>query len=190
MLGPRFPEALVYAERLHHGQCRKGTEVPYVSHLLAVAALVLESGGSEDEAIAALLHDALEDCPGLTSSEDIARRFGPDVAATVEACSDTTVHPKPPWRERKKAYLKHLHEEATASALRVTAADKLHNTAAMVRDYRREGEALWQRFNAGPEDQLWYLREVADVLSERDAPLAADVGQVVQELEALVKPQG
>jgi (p)ppGpp synthase/HD superfamily hydrolase len=136
LLGQRFQAALVQAARLHQRQVRKQSGVPYVSHLLAVCALVLEDGGSEDEAIAALLHDAVEDQGGAQTLDHIRNLFGDEVAAIVDGCSDTDQDPKPPWRERKEAYLRHLADPATsASVLRVATADKLHNA----RSARRSG---------------------------------------------------
>ena len=144
----RFDEALVYATHLHEGTFRKETSIPYVSHLLAVCARVLEDGGSEDEAIAALLHDAVEDAGGRERLGAIRARFGERVAAIVAGCSDTDQSPKPPWRERKERYIGHLKTEADASTLRVSLADKLHNARAILRDHRAMGEAIWGRFNS------------------------------------------
>jgi (p)ppGpp synthase/HD superfamily hydrolase len=132
----RFAYALDYATRAHEEQMRKGSEIPYVSHLLAVAALVLEDGGDEDEAIAALLHDVVEDQGGAERLAEVEREFVLRVAAIVESCSDTLVTPKPPWRERKAAYVAHL-EGADPSAVRVSLADKVHNVRTIVLDYRR-----------------------------------------------------
>jgi GTP pyrophosphokinase len=145
LLGPRFSGALVFAAELHQDRVRKGTDVPYVAHLLSVAALVIEDGGDEDEAIAALLHDAVEDRGGRPTLEAIRSGFGERVATIVEACSDAEVTPKPPWRERKERYVQHL-ECAGASVLRVSVADKVHNARAILQDYRAVGEELWSRF--------------------------------------------
>ncbi len=182
-LSGRFEDALVYAARVHSGQRRKGTDVPYVSHLLAVAGLVLEDGGSEDQAISALLHDALEDQPERTSPDEIAHRFGDEVARIVEECSDTVTHPKPPWRERKERYLEHL-ECADEAVLRVSCADKLHNARTILRDVRRHGDEVWRRFNAGREDQLWYYQSLAEVFTRRfPSPLSDELRRVVDDLE-------
>lgn len=163
MLGPRFEEALAYAARVHALQLRKGMPVPYVSHLLGVCSLVLEDGGDEDEAIAALLHDAAEDQGGAARLTDIATRFGPRVAAIVEGCSDTLATPKPPWPERKRAYLERL-PQATPEVIRVTLADKLYNLGTIVRDYHRLEEDLWLRFD--PEaDVLWYYESLAETFA-------------------------
>lgn len=164
-LGPRFEEALVYATRLHATQKRKGGTIPYVSHLLTVAALVLEDGGNEDEAIAGLLHDALEDRARSTSAEEIARRFGTPVAEMVLACSECIGTPKPPWPERKLGYLKHLRT-ATTSVRRISLADKLHNIRSLVRDYRQVGDALWRRFEGGRNNSLWFYQELLAIFRE------------------------
>ena len=180
----RFAYALDYATRAHEEQMRKGSNIPYVSHLLAVAALVLEDGGDEDEAIAALLHDVVEDQGGAERLAEVEREFGPRVAAIVESCSDTLVTPKPPWRERKAAYVAHL-EDADPSALRVSLADKVHNVRTIVLDYRQLGESLWERFDPDA-DPAWYYRSLADVFARRSSsPLTAELEREVSELEAL-----
>ena len=167
-LGPRFEDALAYAARVHADHTRKQSGVPYVSHLLSVCALVLEDGGDEDEAVAALLHDAVEDRGGAERLADIERRFGPRVAAIVDACSDTDQDPKPPWRQRKEAYLRHLAEPDTpVSVLRVATADKLHNARSVLADRLEVGDAVWDRFNAGRDDQLWYYRSLVEILRNR-----------------------
>lgn len=186
-LTERFDRALVYASVLHREQTRKDTEIPYVSHLLAVASLVLEAGGTEDQAVAALLHDALEDHPDKTSSEEIAERFGPEIARLVQACSDVTPDEmdgdtKPPWEERKKRYLAHL-EEADLDVLLVSCADKLHNARAILRDYGLFGDELWGRFTADAEGQLWYQRSLSEVFTRRlDSWLADEHARVVDQL--------
>lgn len=192
----RFDEALGFAVNLHRQQFRKGTSIPYVSHLLAVAGLVQENGGSEDEVIGALLHDAIEDqaenWPGKAPAlrAEIERRFGPAVLAIVNACTDAEVIPKPPWRARKEAYLEHLRETDSPSALLVSAADKLHNARCILEDYRQSGEALWQRFNEdarGAEHHLWYYESLVMVLAERGPPgIAAELGRTVATLRQLV----
>ncbi len=187
-LSDRFKDALVYAAQVHSGQTRKGGSVPYVSHLLAVCGLVLEHGGSEEEAIAALLHDAVEDQPKRTSLDDIAQRFGDEVARIVEGCSDTVTHPKPPWRKRKERYLRHL-ESADEAILRVSCADKLHNVRTMLTDLRRNGDEFWNRFNAGRKEQLWYYRSLAEVFTRRlpgalSSELQRGVDDLVEESSA------
>jgi (p)ppGpp synthase/HD superfamily hydrolase len=195
-LTDRFDLALQLAHRVHRRQVRKGTEIPYVAHVMAVCALVLEYGGTEVEAIAALLHDTLEDAPpelGAAHVRDvIARDFGQDVLDIVSHCSDTTAQPKPPWRERKVRYIESL-EHASMPALRVSAADKFHNVNALVRDYRRHGDALWDRFNpeAGKSGTLGYHRALANVFARRMAgPLAADLNRSMQCLEQLTGEVG
>lgn len=183
-LSPRFSEALAYATAVHEGQSRKGTSVPYVSHVLAVCALVLEDGGGEDEAIAALLHDAVEDGGGAPRLADIRRRFGDRVADIVRACSDTDETPRPPWKERKARYIDHVRA-AGPDARRVSCADKLHNARSILRDYRAEGERLWARFNAPPEEQLWYYGQLVEAFRQPDrTALHAELERVVAELEA------
>lgn len=189
-LGPRFDEALVYAADVHREQLRKGTETPYIAHLLAVSALVIEDGArsgevNEDEAIAALLHDAAEDQGGEARLADIRARFGDRVAEIVAACSDTFEDPKPPWRERKEAYIARLREETDVGVLRVFLADKLHNARQILEDYREVGDALWERFNRDA-DTPWYYRTLAEVFRQRmgESPMTKELGSVVQELDA------
>lgn len=178
-LSARFIEALAYAADLHATQVRKGTDIPYISHLLAVTALVLEHGGTEDEAIAALLHDAIEDQGGGSTREVIRAKFGEDVVAIVDGCTDTEVTPKPPWRARKEEYLHHLTGAPKSVAL-VAAADKLHNARSTLADLRGEGDAVWARFNAGREEQLWFYRGCVEALRCRaPAPLVDELARVV-----------
>ena len=179
----KFEDALVYAARLHRDQTRKGTGVPYVSHLLAVAAIVGENGGTEDEVVAALLHDTPEDAGGEARLAEIRARFGDGVADIVAGCTDTYEDPKPPWRARKEAYLDHL-AGAPAPVRLVSAADKLHNARSVLSDYRAVGEDLWGRFNGGRDGTLWYYRAVADALAG-DGPVAGELDRVVTELERL-----
>jgi hypothetical protein len=178
-LSERFGAALAYATRVHAGQFRKGTSIPYVSHVLAVAALVLEDGGGEDEAIAALLHDAVEDGEGRRELERIRRQFGETVAAIVWACSDTDQKPKPPWRERKERYIAHL-QEASPEVLRVSCADKVHNARSILLDYRTQGEKLWGRFSASGDETLWYYEQLLGAFRRRGG------GQLVDELARVV----
>jgi (p)ppGpp synthase/HD superfamily hydrolase len=183
ILSDRFGEALIYALHLHARQKRKGTAIPYISHLLAVAAIVLEDGGSEDEAIAALLHDAIEDQGGEPIRQEIRRRFGDKVVAIVNGCTDTDQTPKPPWLERKKQHLEHLRS-ASPEVLRVSAADKLHNARSLLADLRRHGQAVWQRFNGGREGTLWYYRRLVQLFRERGPCfLAEELERTVSELE-------
>jgi (p)ppGpp synthase/HD superfamily hydrolase len=185
-LGERFREALAYAVELHAGQTRKGTTVPYVGHLLGVCALVVEDGGDEDEAIAALLHDAGEDAGGSKTIATIGERFGDRVAGIVEECSDTLEQPKPPWRGRKEQYLARL-ERTSAEAIRVSLADKLYNVRTIVRDQRAVGDSVWERFGARPADVLWYYRSSAHAFRRRSAsPMVAELDAAVAELERVL----
>ena len=182
-LSTRFEEALVLATRLHGRQRRKGTDVPYVSHLLGVASLVLEAGGDEDQAIAALLHDAVEDQGGRPQLEKIRRQFGDRVAGIVEGCTDADSVPKPPWRARKERYVAHV-KEAPADVRRVSAADKLHNARAILADVRRHGDAVWGRFTADRAGVLWYYRSLVTAFRETDTGyLAEELDRIVTELE-------
>ena len=185
MLSSRFEEALVYTSRLHAEQRRKGSGTPYLGHLLAVTAIVLEHGGSEDEAIAALLHDAIEDQGGAATREEIRRRFGEVVVRIVDGCSDTDEVPKPPWLRRKEEHLAHL-ATASASVRLVTAADKLHNVRSVAADYRQQGEAVWSHFQGGRAGTLWYYRAMADALTAAGrTPLTDELDRAVAELERL-----
>jgi len=186
LLSARFEEAMCYALSLHGSQLRKGTQIPYLSHLLAVSSLAMENGASEDEAIAALLHDAVED-HGSGAHDEIRQRFGDTVAAIVGGCTDSHETPRPPWRQRKERYLEHLRG-ATASMLLVTASDKVHNARCIVLDYRSHGASLWQRFKGGRDGVLWYYGELARVLGESlaPAPLVGELERTVAELRRLV----
>ena len=188
-LGPKFQEALAYAAELHNTQTRKASDVPYVGHLLSVAGLVIEADGTETEAIAALLHDAAEDQGGDVTLADIEERFGAAVASIVEECSDTVVTPKPPWRQRKEQYIAHL-DEASDSAILVSIADKLDNARAILRDLRRHGPSLWQRFNTDdPYEHLWYYRSLLEVYRRRsDSWMVDELGRVVRTLEEEIGP--
>jgi (p)ppGpp synthase/HD superfamily hydrolase len=163
-----YLDALDFAIRTHAAQTRKGTDIPYISHLLAVSAIVLEFGGSEDQAIAALLHDAVEDGGGQNTRLEIAERVGEEVAQIVDGCSDDSPapgEPKRPWMERKTRHLEHI-AHASPSVRFVTAADKLHNARALVSDLRSEGSRLWDRFNARPDQILWYYGAMVEALRD------------------------
>ncbi len=189
-LSPRFSEALVYACQLHGQQVRKGSGIPYVSHLLGVAALALEHGASEDEAIAALLHDAVEDQGGPPVRDDIEHRFGARVAAIVSACTDADTTPKPPWRGRKEQYLAHL-TTADQGVRLVSAADKLHNVRSLLVDYRVHGDQLWERFSGGKDGTLWYYRAVVKILAAGpSSALVDELDRAVSDLERLVTNPG
>jgi GTP pyrophosphokinase len=184
-LSSRFEEALTFAVRLHAGQVRKGTSIPYVAHLLGVASIALEHGADEDEAIAALLHDAVEDQGGAETAAAIRRRFGARVADIVAGCTDAETTPKPPWRERKERYLAHLRE-ASPSVRLVSCADKLYNARAILRDYRALGDDLWKRFSGGREGTLWYYRALANAFRAAGmTPLTEELDRVVSEIERL-----
>jgi (p)ppGpp synthase/HD superfamily hydrolase len=180
MLSDRFPEAVRYAAEAHKGQPRKGTAIPYLSHLLGVTSIVLDDGGNEDEAIAGLLHDAAEDQGGRERLEDIRTRFGDTVARIVEACTDSWATPKEPWIERKRKYVEHAKHLDPAS-LRVSAADKVHNAYAILRDLRAHGEGVWERFNARPDDIIWYYKSLVHSFRESGG------GSLVDELERIVR---
>lgn len=188
-LSEKFQEALAYAAELHNTQTRKASGVPYVGHLLSVAGLVIEADGTETEAMAALLHDAAEDQGGEATLAEIERRFGAEVAAIVDECSDTIVTPKPPWEERKRNYINHLHE-ASDSTIRVSMADKLDNARAILRDLRRHGEQVWQRFNTtDPQEQLWYYRSLLEVYRTRsDSWLVDELERVIHALGEEIGP--
>lgn len=179
-LTAHFDDAVTYARELHEDDRRKGTDIPYFSHLLAVASIVLDDGGDEDEAIAALLHDAAEDHGGRERLEDVRRRFGDKVARIVEGCTDSWEMPKRSWMERKRAYVAHARS-LTPDVLRVSAADKVHNAWAILRALRRSGDAVWTRFNAGADDILWYYESLVRAFRQ------AGGGELVDELDRIVR---
>jgi GTP pyrophosphokinase len=184
-LGRRFERALVFASQKHAGQTRKKTQAPYISHLLIVAGLVLEAGGDEDLAIAALLHDVVEDCGGAPMLKEIRRRFGKRVAHVVDGCTDTDVTPKPPWRKRKEDYLKHLRTANYDTRL-VSAADKLHNARSVITDYRAIGESVWERFAGKRAGTLWYYRALAREFRRRKSNrVIVELTRTVRELETV-----
>lgn len=181
----RFSDAVALAIELHVDQTRKGTSIPYLSHLLGVASLVMENGGDEDQAIAGLLHDAVEDCGGARTADLIRSRFGDDVTDIVLACSDTDVTPKPPWLERKQAYIDHL-ATAPERALLVSLADKVHNARSIATDADVHGESLWDRFNATSEQSHWYYRSLCDVFEQRlgSIPLVGELRSAIDRIWA------
>ena len=184
-LGPRFHKALVFAARKHARQTRKKTAVPYFAHLMSVAALVLEAGGDEDLAIAALLHDVVEDCGGKPMLKEVRHRFGRRVAHIVDGCTDSNTYPKPPWRQRKIEYLKHLRT-ADADIRLVSAADKLHNVREILKDYRSLGEPLWERFKGKRDGTLWYYRALIKEFRRRKTNhLVSELARVIADLEKL-----
>jgi (p)ppGpp synthase/HD superfamily hydrolase len=190
MLTERFDEALTYAAGLHREQTRKGGGgVPYIGHLLSVAGLVIEGGGTEDQAIAGLLHDAVEDQGGASTLATIREKFGDEVATIVSECSDTDVVPKPPWRARKEKYVDHLGYVSEATLL-VSLADKVDNARAILRDHRQVGDDLWKRFStSNPNDHLWYYGSLLKVFRDRlpNVWLVDELGRVVDELDRRVK---
>jgi hypothetical protein len=184
----QFAKALVYAEMKHHTQVRKGGDIPYVGHLLGVAGLVINDGGTEEQAIAALLHDAVEDAGGRATLTEIQANFGDDVARIVDECSDTDKTPKPPWRQRKQDYLTHLAGVGDDTIL-VSLADKLDNARAMLRDYHEHGPELWERFTVkDPHDHLWYYGELLGAYRSRGCTswMVDELDRVIGELKVLV----
>jgi GTP pyrophosphokinase len=194
-LTERFGLALGFANQLHRRQFRKGSSIPYVAHLLGVASLALEHGANEDEAIAAVLHDAVEDQGGKPTLKTIRRTFGKKVAKIVEECTDAVVIPKPPWKGRKVAYIARL-AKASKSGLLVSTADKLHNVRSMLADYREVGEALWSRFKGRKDGTLWYYNALIEAYRKTDAAVAPPValidelGRTLGELERLTGVAG
>jgi len=171
-LSKRFEEALQFAISIHRNQKRKQTNIPYISHLLAVSATVLEYGESEDEAIAALLHDAIEDHPrGGKTAEEIDDRFGPEILALVEGCSDCTTHPKAPWKERKRDYIFRLGQ-ASPAVLLISLADKIHNLRSINRNFLVIGDKIWDRFSAPKDEILNYYRQLGGIYSQSKLPSA------------------
>lgn len=185
LLSGRFVDALEAAAVMFADRKRKGIETPYISHLLATCAIALEHGATEDEAIAALLHDAIEDIKDKAKVRTVVGLFGPEVLRIVEECSDSDTFPKPPWRERKERYIARL-AEADASVLLVSAADKLHNARAIAADLRQQGASVWERFTEPREQQLWYYRELLAIFRKRltgKPGLVAELERAVSELE-------
>jgi len=186
VLSERFEEALLFAIRLHAKQIRKGTTIPYIAHLLSVAGIAIEYGADEDEAIAALLHDAIEDQGGAAIRDEIRQRFGEKVVEIVNGCTDADVRPKPPWQARKEAYITHLRD-ASPSVRLVSAADKVHNIQTIIKDYRAIGDTLWGRFKGGKEGTLWYYRALVSTFREGGStPMIEELDRLVSELETLV----
>ena len=179
-LSTRFDDAFTYAHQAHGAQTRKGNASPYIGHLMGVASIVLDDGGTEDEAIAALLHDAAEDHGGRERLEDIRGRFGEAVARIVEDCTDSWETPKRPWVDRKREYIEHARS-LSAPSRRVAAADKVHNAYAILRDLRNTGEEVWARFNAPADDVIAYYESLVRALRESGG------GRLVDELDRIVK---
>ncbi|MEW5868980.1 MAG: HD domain-containing protein [Chloroflexota bacterium] len=185
-LTDRFGQALQYAFELHREQRRKGSDTPYMAHLLGVASLVLEDGGDEDSAIAALFHDAVEDQGGLETLEKIRKRFGERVAEIVDSCTDSYEIPKPPWRGRKERYLAHLRQ-ASADARRVALADKLYNARSILYDLERIGDDVWGRFRGGKEGTLWYYQSLVESFRDDASVLAGELTDVVERIMLLAE---
>jgi (p)ppGpp synthase/HD superfamily hydrolase len=184
-LTKRFDDALLMASQIHREQPRKGSQTPYIAHLMAVTAIVLEHGGSQDEAIAALLHDAAEDQGGRTRLNEIRGKFGKPVADIVEGCTDTLASPKPSWGPRKQRYIERLEKEPYAVRL-VAAADKLHNARSVLADYRAAGEDLWPRFTGGRDGTLWFYRAVTNALKAGAKPGEDRLDALIRELDRTV----
>ena len=186
VLWRRLAEASQFAMTIHARQTRKGSATPYIGHLLGVASLVLEHGGDEDQAIGGLLHDAIEDA-GVEQEAVILARFGPRVAAIVRACTDADTVPKPPWKARKEAYIRHLDQVGT-DALLVSACDKLFNARAICTDFRSHGAGVFDRFTAGMEGTLWYYRALADAFGRlMPGVLARELMLEVERMEVLAR---
>jgi (p)ppGpp synthase/HD superfamily hydrolase len=178
--------AFGYAAEKHRGQTRKQTTAPYLSHLMAVASLVLEAGGDEDMAMAALLHDVVEDCGGMPRLREVRKQFGPRVAKIVQGCTDSFGEPKPEWIERKKDYLREV-QHADAETRLVSASDKLHNVRTILADYRQDGETIWARFSGKKEGTLWYYRALSDEYQRRNPNrITRELAIAVGELERAV----
>jgi (p)ppGpp synthase/HD superfamily hydrolase len=185
-LTDRFQSALRYAFQLHKDQIRKSKGIPYFAHLMSVAAWVLDAGGDEDEAIAALLHDAVEDQGGRSRLIEIQELFGERVADIVDGCTDAYQIPKPPWRDRKEAYLQHL-EKASPSVILVSLADKVHNARSLYHDLRREGSVVWDRFKGGKEGTLWYYRHLVEAFLPYDDQYPALVHELNHLVEKIIR---
>jgi (p)ppGpp synthase/HD superfamily hydrolase len=186
---PRLIDALRVAAELHSEQRRKGSDIPYLAHLLGTCSIALEYGADEEEAIAALLHDAIEDVEPVDAARTAVRGFGTRVLRIVEGCTDTDEHPKPPWRARKEAYIAHL-TEADASVLLVSASDKVHNARSIAADLRRHGPGTWDRFTGGRDGSLWYYRALVAAFRANpahDEALVDELDRTVSEMEHLAQ---
>lgn len=187
LLSERFVKAVGLANDLHKGHLRKGTQIPYLSHLLAVASLVIESGGNEDETIAALLHDAVEDCGGAEAMKQIREHFGENVAAIVDGCTETDQKPKPPWKPRKDQYIEQI-KTGSPSVRLVSCADKLHNVSSTLAEHRQVGEKIWEKFKVTKEETLWFYKAYLGALrdSEGNRPIFYELELAVYELEKVI----
>lgn len=183
MISERYNQALRMAFDLHQKQTRKGTNIPYISHLESVAAIVWKNGGTEDEAIAALLHDAAEDQGGLPTLQLIRDTFGTNVASIVEHCSDTFETPKPDWQIRKETYIKALPKHSDSVRL-VSAADKLDNIRDILAGYSQEGEVFWQKFSGSRDQIVWYYKSLCDIyLKQGPKNIGAEIQACLTALE-------
>ena len=188
MMSERFVGAVEFANELHGDQFRKGTTVPYISHLLVVSGIVLQHGGGEDEAIAAFLHDTVEDCGGKPVLERIRQHFGEKIADLVDGCSETDIQPKPPWFERKKGYIESIRS-ASPSVRLISCADKIHNASSIISEYRQVGEKVWDRFKANKTETLWFYSCLIAAMqaSGENRPILNELILVVNELKELVE---
>jgi (p)ppGpp synthase/HD superfamily hydrolase len=188
MMSERFVDAVEFANELHGDQIRKGTKVPYISHLLIVSGIVLQHGGGEDEAIAALLHDTVEDCGGKPVMVRIRECFGDKIAGLVDGCSETDIQPKPPWLERKEGYIESIRS-ADPSVRLISCADKIHNASSIISEYRKVGEQVWDRFKANKTETLWFYTSIINAMraSGENRPILDELVIVVEELKKLVE---
>lgn len=179
----KFTQALSFAAILHNGQLRKGTQIPYISHLLSVSVIVMRNGGDEEQAIAALLHDSVEDQGGINLLSEIESKFGARVAKIVKQCSDSFEKPKPPWDQRKKAYVEAIAHKSD-DAILISMADKVDNARSILNNYRKIGEKLWERFRGGREGTLWYYRACVDAFGNRsNSDLYRELADLVSQIE-------
>ena len=179
----KFTNALSFTATLHNGQLRKGTQIPYISHLLSVSVIVMRNGGDEEQVIAALLHDSVEDQGGITLLSDIESKFGARVAKIVRQCSDSFEKPKPPWDQRKKAYVASIAHKSD-DAILISMADKADNAHTILNNYRKIGEKLWELFRGGREGTLWYYRACVDAFGNRsNSDLYQELADLVSQIE-------
>ncbi|MDD5629399.1 MAG: HD domain-containing protein [Elusimicrobia bacterium] len=184
-LSERFDAALLMASRLHHRKPRKGTDIPYLLHILGVVGAAKAYGATEDEAIAALLHDAIEDQGGPPAEAEVREHFGANVAAIVRGCTDTDSARQPDWRARKESFVARLRT-ASPSVRLIQACDKLQTARAVLADWRVFGETVWARCNGGKDGTLWYYRAVVGALGQAGGgPLVEELDRAVSELESL-----
>jgi (p)ppGpp synthase/HD superfamily hydrolase len=189
LLSERFLEAFEMAFHLHNQQFRKESKIPYIAHLMAVSSLVLENGGNENQAIAALLHDAVEDQGGWDTLKDIKDKFGEEVATLVDGCTDAYTNPKPPWKERKAAYLEKM-KTAPDSVILVSLADKVHNARSILLDLQDAGDQIWEKFNGGKAGTLWYYQSLANIFDSAPYPLLKhQLRDLVEEIITLANLQ-